>query len=222
MERLEGLDRIIAENIAEARMLWLEALPDYAARSHTFSAAFEQKMQRLGRTAAAPRHRRWTAVAAVLALCLLSLTVARAMRRDAVETFYRYDGEELTIYQEYNAVGDGTPRGICVGYMPDGFTQVWDHTAGERRTIQYYNAETECSVTLDGERMAHTYFQMKLTCRAPVIEEIRVNDGKALWILNEKNGAAWLFWSVDNYAFTLHSTLDQPEMVRIAESVSLE
>ncbi len=218
----DPMDRLIKAHIGEARDLRMHMRPVYGSE-HVFSAGFENKMGRLLHSSGITFSNRRLLIAAIAILTLMmSIFAIQALKKEKVETFYKTSTNELTIYQEYSSPDSSTFRTPSFGYIPSGFTQIEDHIRDDEQMLQFYNTETEKTITLFSRRMDHTYAQIKHPFDDPIIEETTINNHQAIIFNDEMTSTTLIYWSIDNYALELSSDAPKEEVVKFAKNISLK
>lgn len=209
----------------------LSALPSQKELEnfHTFSSAFEQKMRKLIRSQKKPYYMmintvgKRVAIVVIVALMTITTTVfsVKALRDDVLNFF-------IEIYEKFSIVffdDDHTPDTSIVmkidkvytpEYLPDGFIQTSKIVSD---VIVRYEYSDEKNNKLFFE-------QMILSSKVAIDTEHRNSKkidiaGNTGIYFNDKEYNN-LLWNDGTYAFNLISTIDKEEMIKVAESITIQ
>lgn len=218
----EALLREALEMETGARMA---AFPEPPA--HDFSQRFQRRMRRLVRDADRPRALRvavrGTRRAAALLLATAVVGTAVVLSVDALRT--RFFDILIETYQKYSQVFFQKDAGYvrpeeflhrAPVYIPEGFELVLE-------------LDDECTILEfeDGEGGSISYLQewqsgtgIQLNTEGVELEETEVNGWPGYYYSNK--GTQTLLWYDDYYVYTVLSSLDKEEVVKIAKSTKLK
>ena len=204
-----------------------DSLKDY---TYTFSDEFKEKMAALIRSIKR-RRQRMTAVkriAAVFAALLVSIGTwltfdvdARAAVCEWVKEVY----EDFIAYKYWGEVQPDVLPQYELTWMPEGFVEV-DGTYGEDfSSIVYMDLETNDIIIFEYKfTNSDNYVGIQESTENVQYEKIDIQGNSAeLYYVSEISDTNTIIWSnnLTNVTFLVNSTLNQNEIIRIAENVTL-
>lgn len=225
-------DEMLFEHAAEARDIWLSALPtDKDIPQIQTSKIFEKKMQKLikeqrrtPKTNKILRCMKQT-VAAVLAVVVISfggLMTAKAYREKVIEIVVHVFREltDYRFYSEKSGVDEIVLPEISFEYVPDGMREVEDRITGNNRRYILYEREngTFFELTLYPITAGGSYGKI-LDTEDSAYETTNINGNEVF--SNVKNGNAVIFWSYNNVIYDIYGNLDLTELKEIAEKIKI-
>lgn len=211
-------------HMPKAEDILLSKIPEENELSHKFSNRFNKKMRNLlkyeRRTPAMRRVTHRMKVAAAMFLVTLTLTFGTVMSVEAYRIrffeFVTQVWEELTsivTHSDDNADHD-TLVLASPSYIPKGYT-----------ILEQTSNEYKYSIIYIDESGAEIYYLQKLSSQSEFIfdtEDVQpkeINIGGSVGYLIINKGVTQLYW-YDNYnTYTLISSLEENEIIKMAESI---
>ena len=219
---------VVATTMVSEAML--RALPEPEECMGQFTAQFEEKIEKLKKTAA--RKASWkkfarSAVAAVLVVLIgfSMLCVFNTEVRATVIGWFKKTFENCTTYW-FDDNNEGIIPEYEISWIPDGYELVFDKTLPDSIVKLYQNPQNE----LEGFTFACFKPQVDSPVTAEmlgaeyIVEQVHINGNTGdLYIALDPNESHGLIWSDDNnqVAFTITSFLPPEVILHIAESVKL-
>ena len=149
-------------------------------------------------------------VAAILVALLLSAFVFPSSRESALSNINVFSKFKIT-EDNKNSVN----REIKVGYIPEGFELVENHTAG-KQTICKYKSNSEEMFTI---WKCTSSMEMNFDTENFITEEIIVDNMKYTYCQGNE-GINNLVWTKFDYIYRIDGALSKEEMVKIAKFVN--
>lgn len=193
---------------------------------HQFSPEFERKMEKLLRHEHRPHRillhstgKRVAVLAAVIALLAASMLSVGAVRESIVSFFTQ-------VYEEFTAIIFDQPEetgrtyeadsidAIEVTYIPEEFELISESKNDVESRMEY--------VDQDGERIIIRQQLLKngsATIDTEKVESREVLIGQRTALYSENKGYGTLIWNDDVQVFYISASLDEKEIIRIAESI---
>lgn len=225
-------DKMLFEHAAEARNIWLSAIPsdDELPEFHC-SKSFEKKIKKLlkeqRRTLRQKRTLRYLkqTVAAILAIAVLSfsgLMTVEAYRERVIEIVIHVFNELTHYHFASNNIDTNEIilPDVFFEYIPEGMQQTDDRTTkNNRRYILYEDSTsrffefTQRPISADG-----TYGTI-LDTEDATYEVDNINGNEA--IFNSKDGNSSIVWTVDNIVYRLYGNIEIEELRLIAAKIKI-
>lgn len=216
-----SIDKLIAQNAAQARDLWLDSLPE--------SIEFEASATVRPTKPAFP-FRRKAKVLAALCLCLAFSFVALADEEpNHIDITYKtlHDGYKISIESNFEIKLPW--KSVSFGYLPQGYAQTDESSSEFERFFAFKEIKDVPNSYTD------RYYSITVT---KLDKELRSYGGThyTTWLLPEEShmdigGNSSLILTLgittaiympnDNYVITIEGTLPKDEMIKIAENVTL-
>ena len=216
--------------LQEACFMELEDIPSEEELSTdetlTFSPAFEKKMKKLIRRANHPiRYRVIRAAACVLLAALLSGCTVLASSPEARAAFVGWVREvyETWYIYKYEGADRQLPKDVVFQptWIPDGFVEVSQSASEDQICIIYKddNFNSIMFVYTRNMESANLYIQWDEVDA----QTVRIGDLNAdLYLDQNIGGANALVWRTADALFTLHGNCSGDELIKIAESVTVQ
>lgn len=208
----------------QAEQILLSKIPEENELSHKFSNRFNKKMRNLLRyERRTPTMRRFThrmKVAAAMFLVTLTLTFGTVMSVEAYRirffVFVTQVWEESTsivIHSDDNADHDALVL-VSPTYIPKGYS-----------VLEQTNSEYKNSIIYCDESGAEIYYLQKLSSQSEFIFDTEdaqpkeINIGAYVGYVISNKGVTQLFWYDNFNIYTLIGSLDENEIIKMAESI---
>lgn len=217
-------DEFLYTHMPKAEEMLLSKIPEENELSHKFSNGFNRKMKALlkyeRRTPMMRRMVHHMKVAAAMFLITLTLTFGTVMSVEAYRIrFFEFVTqvlEELTsivTHSDDNADHD-TLVLASPSYIPKGYTVLEETSSQYKNTIIYTDEEG-----------TEIYYLQKLLSQSEFIfdsedvEPKEINIGESVGYLIINKGVTQLYWYDNFNTYTLISSLDEQEVIKMAESI---
>ena len=149
-------------------------------------------------------------VAAILVALLLSAFVFPSSRESALSNLNAFSKFKITEDNKNSVNGE-----IKVGYIPEGFELVENHTAGKQTICKYKsNSEEMCTIWKCTSSM-----EMNFDTENFITEEIFVDNMKYTYCQGNE-GMNTLIWTRNDYIYQLEAQFEKEDMVKIAKFVN--
>ena len=219
---------IAAAMVSEAM---LRALPEPEECIGQFTAQFEEKIEKLKKTAV--RKANWrkfarSAVAAVLVV-LIGFSMLCVFNTEVRATFIGWFKKTFDNYTTY-WFSDNNDEDIIpeyeINWIPEGYELIFDEVLPDSIIKLYQNPENE----LDGftfncyKPQADSPVKVEMLGSQHIVEQVNVNEFYGdLYLSLDPNESHCLIWSDDNnqVTFAITSFLPPDDIMHIAESVKL-
>lgn len=229
---MDAMDELLYRHAAEARDLWLGALPpDELLPERPVSQRFARRMARLlrqgRRSPASNRALRYARRAAAVFLALLlgaGAFLGAAEARAAVLAWARETYGSKVLYRFTDETPETLPR--YPAWLPEGFVLADDFQSDISRSLYYVNDETGKEFVFDYSYMYDgTQIELYNPNGIPDPEKLTVNGMEAdFYPADNFSMTNYLIWfdEVRNTVFSIDSDLEKSVILHIAESVDLE
>ncbi len=194
----------------------------------TFSAQFENKMQKLIERQSKPYYylintvgKRVACIVIAALITLTSITFGVKAIREAVIEFFVETFEKFSIVGFKEDVSESLEyieTYYIPTYIPEGYELKFDDKLLSYRNIEY---ESKNNLILFRQNLIHTK-STYLDTEDASYEEVSVLDKKAFYTVKDK--IALLYWNNSKYSFFIQteSNLEKEELIKIAESIKAE
>ena len=218
-------DEMLREAAHGACEQWLASYPD-PAPDHTFSAGFEQKINRLIHHPHRRKGLRSLLIAAIIA-ALMTATVgaevlqpAKTFRIGVVQVLSQVLPKSTDQMATTTEEDVGPTRRPVLEWLPEGMVEV-KREEGELATLLKYEDPKEKHVVVDVLRiMKNGAATFSTDTEDAQVEEIEVH-GRPATLITE-NDRVRLILFIDNYRCFIGSTCPVEEVVKVAENMILE
>lgn len=231
---MDAMDELLYRHAAEARNLWLGALPpDELLPERPVSQRFARRMARLlrqgRRSPASNRALRYARRAAAVFLALLlgagAFLGADAEARAAVLAWARETYGSKVLYRFTDETPETLPR-YSPAWLPEGFVLADDFQSDISRSLYYVNDETGKEFVFDYSYMYDgTQIELFDPDGVPDPEKLTVNGMEAdFYPADDFSAGNELIWfdEAQNVVFVVNGTMKKAVILHIAESVDLE
>lgn len=217
-------DELLSENMRKIEIMLLDSLPKEEDLSHEFSKTFEKKMNKLIREQKRTPFMRsfitYGKRAAAIFFIIVGISFVTTMSVEA----YRVKFFEIIteVWEEFTSVRYSTENGITdtilepitPEYIPEGFTIIEEELDDYGNRIIYENIDND-----------EIFYEQRVMSNGVIIfdtEGITVQtmeiEGQEINYFTNK-GVSQVYWNNYLYIFTLHSTIGEEEIIKIARSV---
>lgn len=220
-------EEMLREAAQEATKAYLESLPEPEECQHTFSPAFERRMNRLLRRekhkTLYPSLRRIAGFLLVLVLCGGVFLGTNAQAREA---FFGWISEQVEGVRRYFHVGEATPSSEIVRYqidIPEGY-QLEDSQEREAFFDYFYENEAKEYITFTYQYVIETSIgETYLDDREAEKKQITIHGNPAdLYISyseEEDNTVVWVDQKT-GALISITAFMDEEALIELAESVA--
>lgn len=223
----DELDKVLYENIAEVRNLWLKTLPsDIDIPEHKFSLKFNRKMRKLIREQnRSPklnntiRHFKKTTIAILIAAsvalvgCMSVEEYRTQMLSWAVQVFHR-----LTDYRFESDQTNGSLPDVNFSYMPVDMEKIIDEKHEMSRYLSYENKNGKFVSLNQTIVLESTRYNFILDTEDAYQETYYLGDIEMTLIY--KNDYTIIWWAESNVIYKLSGNIDKEELKKIAEKIN--
>lgn len=217
-------DNFLYNHMESTENIILESLPKEDELSHKFSKRFERKMDKLirqeRRTPFTKSFIKYSRKVAIIFLIVISIAFTTTMSVEAYRVkFFEVVievWEEFTsiIFKSKENIDDGKLIPVNPTYIPHGFTIIEEDINHYEHFIYWEND--------DGIEIM--FEQAKITSNAIIndtegieIEKTFIEEQEVIYFTNKN--VHQLYWNDSNYIYTIVSSYDKKELIKMAESI---
>lgn len=220
-------EEMLREAAQEATKAYLESLPEPEECQHTFSPAFERRMNRLLRRekhkTLYPSLRRIAGFLLVLVLCGGVFLGTNAQAREA---FFGWISEQVEGVRRYFHVGEATPSSEIVRYqidIPEGY-QLEDSQESEAFFDYFYENEAKEYITFTYQyvtetSIGETYFDDREAEKKQITIHGNPADLYISYSEEEDNTVVWVDQKT-GALISITAFMDEEALIELAESVA--
>ena len=220
-------EEMLREAAQEATKAYLESLPEPEECQHTFSPAFERRMNRLLRRekhkTLYPSLRRIAGFLLVLVLCGGVFLGTNAQAREA---FFGWISEQVEGVRRYFHVGEATPSSEIVRYqidIPEGY-QLEDSQEREAFFDYFYENEAKEYITFTYQyvtetSIGETYFDDREAEKKQITIHGNPADLYISYSEEEDNTVVWVDQKT-GALISITAFMDEEALIELAESVA--
>ena len=220
-------EEMLREAAQEATKAYLESLPEPEECQHTFSPAFERRMNRLLRR---EKHKTLypglQRIAGFLLVLVLCGSVFLGTNAQAREAFFGWISEQVEGVRRYFHVGEATPSSEIVHYqidIPEGY-QLEDSQESEAFFDYFYENEAKEYITFTYQYVIETSIgETYLDDREAEKKQITIHGNPAdLYISyseEEDNTVVWVDQET-GALISITAFMDEEALIELAESVA--
>ena len=225
-------DAALKEAAFAVEQAMLDTLPKPEECDHVFSPRFERKMRKLIRKTNHPIvYKALSRAACALLVLVLSASLlltfhpkARAAVvdwiKEKVEDFYHYFAPEKESEPESGAAAPGD---YCLGWIPEGYTQLISKTTEDDKTEFYVNDAGQILQF----RCLYSNSSSSLLAGGGEYDEKHLEIGSLhvdLYLAKDNSRGNAIIWSVNNGNLLLYvsAQLEEADLIKMAESVFMQ
>lgn len=217
-------DEFLYAHMKSAENIILDKLPKEDDLSHKYSKKFKRKMNRLlkeeKRSPSFNRFVNYGKKVAMIFLIVASVIFATTMSIEAYRA--RFFEKVIEILEDYTSITFDTDEDVVVEdlvpiapeYIPEGFSVYEEEIHSTRNTVIYRNQE---DIEIFYEQMILGHGQVILDTEGIEIEHIDIGSYEVMIFTNK--GFTQLHWDNGRYMYSLISSIDRDELIKIAESI---
>jgi len=164
--------------------------------------------------------------AIIIPISLGSLLSVEASRNVIFNSVFEWKADHVDIYfqdtsskqpaQNVDKSGSYQPQ-----YLPEGFSEIETVKYGETQRIKYQNKE-KVSIVFEQTPLAEEG-TTTVDTEHSTYKEITINGQKAsLFAAKTPNDKTYILWQNERTSFLLNSTIDQQELIKIAENMKIK
>lgn len=229
---MEASDTLIADALIKIKNYELSRIPDSDQIEHTFSDAFEQKMNDVVSSLGAQKKSVSFARKALTRAAVILLTVSlglfsvmmvsssvRADFKNAVMEFYETHIKFHFATTDRKADDFQTVEDVFAGYMPQGF--VLKNTREEYEAVRYQYENATDSLTYDIYVSLNDGLSVITDKNRDNVEEIRINGRDCYLVSGENDGKPYSTCIItgSKITVTVYGQLTREEIIKVSESV---
>ena len=165
-------------------------------------------------------------IAIIIPISLGSLLSVEASRNIIFNSVFEWKADHVDIYfkdtsskqpaQNVDKSGSYQPQ-----YLPEGFSEIETVKYGETQRIKYQNKE-KVSIVFEQTPLAEEG-TTTVDTEHSTYKEITINGQKAsLFAAKTPNDKTYILWQNGKTNFLLNSTIDQQELIKIAENIKIK
>lgn len=217
-------DDILYKYMKNVENIILESLPKEEVLSHEFSKRFQRKMNKLirqeNRTLYMKSFINYSKKVAVILLIFTTIVFVTTMSVEAYRVKFLEVvievWEEFTsmIFKNNTNINDKKLIPVVPKYIPNGFSKLKENINDYMYSIIYINENYE---EIFYEQRVLSYGEVLLDTENIEVETIEI-DNQIISLFANK-GVNQIYWNDDSYSYTLISSIDTEELIKITKSI---